>query len=747
MLRDHERLTERQSQDRDPVTVRRQVDAFRSSTIDEATRSVEFVVLTEDPVLDWPPDLPDPVDEIVLVDGVERAAQVKMVADHVKTSIDFLHGSLRNFRVEGDQLICRAFFASDPDSDAIWTKVKEGHLTDLSGAFRTLEAVDIPRGMSATVKGKTYRASDQRAMRVSVRSALREGSLVTIGADPRAVARAATEATTTTTNRATSPIKESPMNFLAWLKACGIDAASLSDTQRAALQGEFDALSETQRSDVEIGKSAKSRHDTRHTAEAAQRQASETNRAGLTQADVERAAADASRRAVETERARVKAIEEACAGEECLAETLRTALSDGWTVERAKSEALNKIRESRKAAVSTPNVIHAPTANREVLGMAMTLRAGHDPMRGVTDSQRAARAQLAEQAERFRNLSMVDVCRAALAAEGKQIPVGYEDTIRAALSGGTLSSIFTTSVQATLLRAFEENGDSTIGLTNDVDVPNFKTNDRIRVSEAGGLKRLARGGTAEHDTISDAKESYKIARYAKQFVIDEQDMIDDNFQVLVDRPTFLGRAAARLRPELVWAILLLNGNLSDSVALFATGHGNIQTGGTSPLSATSLKAAIKQMAKQKGVRTDVTLNLMAKYLVVPAALKYDAAVLLKSAENREGNSGTATTNQGTYNPLRDEGLELRSDARIDNGFTDPSDGTTAVGGSALKWFLFCNPADCPTVEVGYLAGRSRRPSLRSFVLDRGAYGVGFDIVHDIGAKALDFRGMQYSAGA
>jgi len=50
-------------------------------------------------------------------------------------------------------------------------------------------------------------------------------------------------------------------------------------------------------------------------------------------------------------------------------------------------------------------------------------------------------------------------------------------------------------------------------------------------------------------------------------------------------------------------------------------------------------------------------------------------------------------------------------------------------------------------QVGYLRGTGRVPAIRSFVLDKGQWGIGWDIKFDIGAKALDFRGMYFSVGA
>jgi hypothetical protein len=725
----------------EPLTHRR-IAIARTSSLDEKTRSIEFVLLTEDPVVDIPPDLGEAVDHVVLMSGITHEAEFPLLADHEKWSVHGVHGTFRNVRVEGDQLIGRAHFASDDVSEQLWTKVREGHLTCISAGFRPIsQPVDLMPGETRVIAGRTFTAR-ARPLRVDVSTLVRESSLVVFGADPRAVARGTDPSTepTTTRGKPPAPPKDQTMNFNQWLQALGIDAASISDTERSALQAEFAALSDTERSDGEKQKHTTGLHEARRTLAAAARQTSPAP--ALSAADVQRAATEA----VAAERQRVRAIEELGAGDEALADTVRTCIAQGHDVSRASQEILKKIRENRAAPGAPGVIVRDSTVSREALGLALTMRAGRDPMRGVREDQRAARAQLADAASRFNDVSLLDICRHAIQLDGKQVPHGRDDTIRSAVSGSSLSYIFSDSVNAVLLQAFEEAGDSTIGLVREAEVADFKNNDRIRGGEAGGLKRLARGGSADHNSISDSKETYKIGRYASQFVIDEQDIIDDNFGLLVDMPTQMGNAARRLRPDLVWALLLRNVAMADTNAIFHTAHANILTGGSSPLDAASLKALLQKIAVQKGVRAEVILNLAAKYLIVPPTLKHTAAALLKSTEVREGRSGTKTSDQPTYNTLKDEGLELRTEARIENTWTDPSDGA-AVTGAATKFFLFGDPARCPTVEVGYRRGTGRAPSVRSFVLERGQWGVGFDVKHDIGAKAIDYRNMAYSAGA
>ena len=221
----------------------------------------------------------------------------------------------------------------------------------------------------------------------------------------------------------------------------------------------------------------------------------------------------------------------------------------------------------------------------------------------------------------------------------------------------------------------------------------------------------------------------------KQFVVDEQDIISDRLTAFKDMPVEMGLAAARLRPDLVYALLIKNSALgADSVALFHAMPSNLNT--TAALSAVTLKAAIAALEKQQ--MNSVNLNLRASHVIVPSDLKHLAAELIKSATIIYG--ADDETVRGTQNTLAsEENLQLVSDARLANGVTDPTD-DSSQSGSTSTWFLASSMGR--NIEVGYLRGTGRVPQVRSFVLTQGQWGMGWDINMDIGAKALDFRGMQ-----
>ena len=91
-------------------------------------------------------------------------------------------------------------------------------------------------------------------------------------------------------------------------------------------------------------------------------------------------------------------------------------------------------------------------------------------------------------------------------------------------------------------------------------------------------------------------------------------------------------------------------------------------------------------------------------------------------------------------------MQFQYNNRRGAGVTDPATGTSQSG-STTAWYLVAPVNQAPVIEVGYLRGQGRRPQLRNFVLDRGQWGIGWDIKMDIGVKAIDFRGIYKANGA
>ena len=280
-----------------------------------------------------------------------------------------------------------------------------------------------------------------------------------------------------------------------------------------------------------------------------------------------------------------------------------------------------------------------------------------------SDLAKEAHSQRMEFAEKYQGWTALDYFRAACRLDGINQPDEPGELIRAATSGGTSPSVFVTSHNAALQVGFDSGPDSTRGWTGESDKKDFLQAEVNRLDAIAQLQRLPRGGAAEHITTDAVSENYNLSRYAAQVLFAEQDIINDHIDIYGQRFKDIGRAAARLRPDLVYSILLANANMRDAVALFAAGHSNDSA---LAFSAANLQAALAAMRLHR--ENDVPLNIRGRYLIVSPALQYDARKVLRE---------TLLTGHGDDDVL----CRLRVDDRLSasGGVTDPVSGTKHSG--------------------------------------------------------------------
>jgi membrane protein YqaA with SNARE-associated domain len=433
---------------------------------------------------------------------------------------------------------------------------------------------------------------------------------------------------------------------------------------------------------------------------------------------------------------------------------IQRAVSEGWDEERVNTEVLGLIRNNRAPAVGGVHSRSQET-NRNARSLAAGVLIGQnlDPTRhamfndtGLPSRQDHLTEQDADRGHSLRAISLPDLFRECVELDtGRRYRTIDEALLasRASVSGGTLAYIFGTNVYARLIAGWETVGDTTQGWCDEEDVPNFLQQEDITFDGQARMDRLPRGDTAKHATVSDTHETYKIARYAKQFVMDEQDIIDDRLGALMKMPQELGEAARRVRPDFVYSLMLENPSLvADTTAVYDSAtHGNL---GTGVLSEANLKVGIQAMGTQRDSESNV-INVVPTHLIVPPDLQWTARELTKHQTLIKLFADSSDPMYSTVNQLAEIGLTPVMDARIDaTGVVDPRTKATRTG-SATNWFLAT--ANSRSIRVAYRRGTGRVPSMRSFVLDKGQWGLGWDINLDIGAAFMDYRGWYKSTGA
>ena len=690
------------------------------SSIDPENRSVEAVIATEAmvTVVDW--SRFEVIDEILLMTGVRIPAgeQVPLLDTHDRYSIQRQVGSTRNIHTEGNKLVGRNFISKSAEADHAWTLIREGHLTDNSIGYWVTNSVMIPKGKKAEVAGRVFKASPQRNLRIGLEWEVRENSLVPIGADQAAKHRqdGNIENRNSKSNR-----KDVDMDFENWLLKRGLVLEKLEESRREALRADFDA--EQKRAAAEKEAKLKAEQDA---AAEAQRTAAapETETATIPAQDPAKVATDA----VAAERRRIAAIKQLC-GDDMPAEYVDRFIAEGTEIDVVQAQVLQHIRANRETGLGRgPGIIiGSGDVTRDLLIDAMCLRAGFEDI----VLAEAEGEQRADRADRYRDMSMLDLCRMAITLDHREIPVGREETIRVAFSTASLPTILGAIVNKSALKGYNQAEATWRKWCNIGSVPDFKTVTRARLTDTGELEEVGNSGEVPKGSATEEKEQYNIATYAKTFGITRQNIINDDMGVFTKIPLRLGIKAALRIAKLVYIHLLANGNMDDGVALFHADHSNLNT--SSALTEAKLTAALAAFINQTDADGE-PISITPKFLLVPPALRGTAMQLLQSDFMLLAAAGStdATTVKGSAN-INKNALEPVVEPRLSN-----SDYT---GYSATSWYVLGDPAVCDTIEVAFLNGK-QTPTVERFNPGPDVMGLVYRIFHDFGCKSLDYRTMQ-----
>jgi hypothetical protein len=276
-----------------------------------------------------------------------------------------------------------------------------------------------------------------------------------------------------------------------------------------------------------------------------------------------------------------------------------------------------------------------------------------------------------------------------------------------------------------------------------VTAQDFKPINRVMLADAPVLQALNEKGEYHRANLTDNNISYKLGTYGEIVAITRKVIINDDLQAFTRVPALLGVAAARLESDTVWGIVTSNpaaiyAGDKTSTALFAAGHGNLLTGsgssidptvnagnpaGTGPLVA--LGQGRKALRLQKGPQ-GTPLNIVPRFIAVPTALETYVLQLVYPI-----NIASATATAVVPEWVRS--LVPVVEPRLD-----------AATGGATAWYLIADPAQVDTVEYCYLEGQQGVyiETKQGFEID----GVEIKARMDFGAAAIDYRGLQKSAG-
>jgi len=397
------------------------------------------------------------------------------------------------------------------------------------------------------------------------------------------------------------------------------------------------------------------------------------------------------------------------------------AIIEGWDEERTSLTVLEALRASRPKApavhfqrqyASDETVIEAALLN--LMGMA---RIGEQSLGPVA----------MEQADRMGSTNMIDLCRAALHADGQVIPNSRMELVRAALSTYSLPTALGNVANKVMMDAYKETPATWRSFCAVRSVGDFKTQTAVRPTFTGQLKRIAKGGEIKHGSVEEWTVDYAIDTFGKMLSIDRRDIINDDLSLFSDTAASLGRAAMRKISDLVYEMLLANEG-----GFFSSGNGNYIEGADTALSIDALSNMITLLRTQRnGEGND--LDLKPAVLLVGPELEATARQILESQFIQADVDGP------TGNSMR-KAVRLEVEPRLSN---TAKFGSTA---SAKHWFLFASPSDAAQL-VAFLNGK-QNPTTEFFGLDQDVnrLAVSWRVYHDFGTSMCDPRAAVRSKG-
>ncbi len=451
----------------------------------------------------------------------------------------------------------------------------------------------------------------------------------------------------------------------------------------------------------------------------------------LDQNDIEEAAKAAAEGAVTAERSRVSAIADICKGE--FPEIEREAVKAGWTPQETTAKVLAALRSARPAAGVNVIVRDRPEGAemKATIEAALCLRGGISP----DTLEKSYGAKTVEAGGKAMDMPLKEVLHACLDMEG--IAHGRtvdNETIRAAFSTVSLPGILSNVANKKLLDSYRAQPVIAQRLCTSGDLSDFKESERFRLTDVGDLLPVAPDGEIKEGGISEEAAKNQIDTYGKKFCLTRKMIINDDLGGFMRVPAAMGNRAARLIDQLFFARLLKNPAQPDGKALFSAAHKNLLTGASSALSAESLKKAIQIFLDQTD-SDGQPISVEPRILLVPTALKHLAIELTKGATLVV--AGSTDKVVPALNVLADENLQVVSSPYLANAAYD--------GASAAAWYLFGQPGQVDTFEIGYLAGR-RTPTVERGETDFNTLGLWFRVYFDVGVREQDHRGMVKANG-
>ncbi len=594
-------------------------------TVDEKARSVAATILTDAPtwMYDWHRD--GWIQEVLPMSACRMPQQMPLCDSHNAFSVATVLGSCRNLRIDKkdgrEELVADLIFAKDTRSQEAFDKVKDGHVTDLSGGYRVYAAHYVEKGETFTFNGRSY----EGPVKIATDWAPYEGSLCPVGADEFSKIRAQrskTQVIISAQGAATSPEQgknsqeERTMKFETFCRKLGIDAAALTEAQRIALEALFEARCGKLEDNADLPAEIRER---------AQKL--------ISASDEERS------KGAKAESERQNEIRSMCQiqGAESLAEDM---IKNNVSVEEARKQVLAHLTKERQAVpVIRMGVTEAEKFCRSAVhGVAMRY--------GVEVKLPEAGA------ENFRGRSIVRIAEELLQRNGVNTRnFDSDEIIKRAMSTTDFPVLLGNIANLQLQSAYQYSEETWRDIVEITDASTFHIMTVANFSGVPTFSEILPGGKYKAVSFDEISATNQVKTYGCEMSCTRQMLVNDQLGVFMKQIAQFARGADKLIGDGVWNIITSNPNVQTygdgtANALFSAKHGNLIANAEAlgNVGMTALRLAFRKM---KDIKGGAELGLKMERIAVPSELEEEGILLTQNPMMIVDGVGVKNTSAGT----------------------------------------------------------------------------------------------------
>jgi len=321
----------------------------------------------------------------------------------------------------------------------------------------------------------------------------------------------------------------------------------------------------------------------------------------------------------------------------------------------------------------------------------------------------------------------------------------YNLLLQEAASSADFPYILRNTMFKQLLKEYKELPSTWQDLASAInDVNDFKDQYRERVSEADLLEAVIEHGEYRDSALAEEEIKYNVQKYGRIFGISWECIINDDLHVLRQQPIKMGRAAKRSLDKDIITYITGNPTIYDGATLFASDHGNVDTG-VNVITEAKLADGYKAIRTQKDLRNENVIGMTPRYLLIGPEQEVRVLKVL--------NARTVPITDGTITAAGiDPGTHMYHTDGVARTHTPNEPNFFQIGGKleirisnwlgSDEWYLIADPKQYDTLEVGFLRGH-REPEM---YVENSTSGNAFNrdeirykIRHIWGKIILDYR--------